>query len=285
MPPPWACSASRAPFWCPQTPCKIIPWSQKIIQFFLQNPSLVLSCFLRRSPTRGLSVSPSSWAVGALPCISHSNSLHPISLLSAEVSLPGKGGLFSLGRTSLHPQTESASLTMCDDVLQCKAHPQAFPTISTHSPSLLLDLCYFFSFQYWICFSTLEYFYFSLNKHLFFNTIFDLSRWSSSGDRLVTGAVKWMKSLLLSLMITGLWPKGESEWKNRTTFSYSNNCVTYWFGIYCFFRSPRTEFSASSYSRVWDSISLSDEGMPASHKHCFRLWKFRDMLLQCLTFS
>lgn len=128
----------------PRHLAKLFPGLGRLFSSFLQTPLWVLSCSPRRSRTRGLSVSSSSWAVGALPCISHGNPLHPTSLLSAEVLLPGKGGLFSPGSTRWHPQTESASLTACDDVLQCKAHPQALPTISTDSPSLLLGLLVFF---------------------------------------------------------------------------------------------------------------------------------------------
>lgn len=67
--------------------------------------------------------------------------------------------------------------------------------------------------------------------NLFLNTSFDHVCDSSSGYRLVTSVVKLMKSLLFSLIITRIWPKG--KWslngKKRTTFSYSNNCVIYFY--------------------------------------------------------
>jgi len=53
------------------------------------------------------------------------------------------------------------------------------------------------------------FFHKSNNKNIFLDTVFELVRGSSSGYRLVTWVVKLMKSLLLSLVITGIRLKGK----------------------------------------------------------------------------
>ena len=53
------------------------------------------------------------------------------------------------------------------------------------------------------------FFHKSNNKNIFLDTVFELVRGSSSGYRLVTWVVKLMKSLLLSLVITGILLKGK----------------------------------------------------------------------------
>lgn len=100
-------------------------------------------------------------------------------------------------------------------MLQCKAHPEAFPSISVGSPSLLM-VFFLCSAKRNACANYSNLFFFFCkpsNKHLFLNTGFDFVCGSSSGYRLVTGVVKLMKSLLLNNNRNMAKGEVEFEWK------------------------------------------------------------------------
>lgn len=121
----------------PRHVAKLFPGLRNIVQFFFAKPLTSAELYPEEKPYKGFICFPFQLGWGSTP-------LHFPQQFPPSHILAISRGLFSPGSTGRHPQTESTSLTAWDDVLQCKAHPQAFPTISTDSPSLLLGLFYLF---------------------------------------------------------------------------------------------------------------------------------------------
>lgn len=219
---------SGALFWCPQTSHKATPRFRKRIKIFSHNSSLVLSFSFRRNSTRVhvfqlparqwehcISPPPSpaflqqrTWCCGRRFCLSGKHAQAPLEIQIIPDSVLWRAAMqgTSVGFSSYSALTLPCYL--CFSFFLCNAERNAWANYS-------------------------NYFFFGKpsNMHLFLNTSFDHVCGSSLGYRLVTGVVKLMKSLLFSLIITRIWPKG--KWslngKKRATFSYSNSCVMYFY--------------------------------------------------------